>query len=392
MPRTTPPPPIRVRDVVIAIVLAACAELGAVSASQPVWATAMLVVWTVAAPFTRWRWPITTALSACALLGIRACGTELTIAEIVVAVFTAYIARRNLRPVLRDVAAAALVVGDLLALSLVSPVLRGMPLDELLPYLAWSATLLVAAGLFGELRRRAEETAARELEQALQQQRIELEHAMSEQRAFLAREIHDVVTHSLAVMVAQADGGRYCGDGDSALAAKDEALRTIGEVGRESLTQMREVVTLLRAPETRPVAPSPHSLNLDELVRTSRLGGLDVDYAEAGTPPEQLPLATAIATRRMVQEALTNALKHGDSRASLDVTWQDELVVIEVVNTIAAPPSGPSDGHGLRGMRERASLIDATVYTGPAHSNTGAQQWVTELRVPYTAPHPKEQA
>ena len=96
----------------------------------------MLVVWTAAAPFTRWRWPITTALSACALLGIRACSTEITIAEIVVAVFTAYIARRNLRPVLRDFVAAALVVGDLLAHSLVSPVLRSMPLDERLPYLS----------------------------------------------------------------------------------------------------------------------------------------------------------------------------------------------------------------------------------------------------------------
>ena len=174
MPRTTPPSPVRVRDVVIAVALAACAALGAFSASQPVWATAILVVWTVAAPFTRWRWPAATALTAFVLLGIRACGTELTIAEIVVAVFTAYISRRNLRPVLRDVAAAALVVGDLVAHSLVSPVLRSMPLDERLPYLAWSATLLIAAGLFGELRRRAEETAARELEQALQQQRIAL--------------------------------------------------------------------------------------------------------------------------------------------------------------------------------------------------------------------------
>ena len=77
----------------------------------------------------------------------------------------------------------------------------------------------------------------------------------------------------------------------------------------------------------RPVA---HSLSPVLHRAACAVLGLDVDYTEAGTPPEQLPLATAIATRRMVQEALTNALKHGDGRASLDVTWQDELVVIEV--------------------------------------------------------------
>lgn len=379
MPKS-PPPSLRARDVVLAGVLAACALLGVVSASGPVWTIAAGVAWLIFAPFTRWRWPLVTVLVAVALLAVRAMSPLLTVTDIVVATFAAYLVRRNLRTVLRDVMAAVLVLGDIAAISLVSPVLRSMPLDERLPYLAWSVTLLVAAGLFGELRRRTEEAAARELEQALQQQRFELEHAMSEQRAFLAREIHDVVTHSLTVMVAQADGGRYGGPDD-----KDAALRTIGEVGRESLTQMREVVALLRAPESRPVAPSPASLDFDELVRSSRLGGLDVDYTVIGTAPAQLPLATSLAARRVVQEALTNALKHGNGTATLDVAWHSDALVITVTNPFTSTPTH-EQGHGLQGMRERATLIGGSVDVGPSDP----QRWTATLRVPYPAHDTRE--
>lgn len=375
------PSPLRARDVGVAVILVACALIGVISAAGHVWPLLLCVAWVAIAPFARWRWPLSTVLVAVALLAVRAFSPMLSVAEIVVATFAAYITRRNLRPGVRDAMAAALVVGDILALSLVSPALRSLPLDERLPYLAWSATLLVSAGLLGELRRRAEEAATREIEHALQQQQAEFERTMAEQRAFLAREIHDVVTHSLAVIVAQADGGRY---GEPA--AKDEALRTIGEVGRESLTQMREVVALLRAPESRPVEPSPSSLDLDELVRTSQLGGLDVEYTVTGTAPAQLPLATSLAVSRVVQEALTNALKHGDGTATLDVAWHSDALVVTVDNPVSGRPATHA-GHGLRGMRERASLIGGSVQAGPS----GPQRWTTALRVPYPAPDTMEQ-
>lgn len=372
----TPSPKLRTRDFILAGVLAACALLGVVSVSGPVWTIVAGVVWLIIAPFSRWRWPLATVLIAVALLAVRAMSPLLTVTDIVVATFAAYLIRRNLPPVLRDVAATVVIVGDVLALSLVSPALRSMPLDERLPYLAWSVTLLVAAGLFGELRRRTEEAATRELEQALKRQRVELEHAMSEQRAFLAREIHDVVTHSLTVMVAQADGGRYSGPDE-----KDEALRTVGEVGRKSLSQMREVVALLRAPESRPVAPSPASLDIDELVRTSQLGGLDLEYTATGTAPAKLPLATSLAVQRVVQEALTNALKHGDGSAALDVAWHSDALVITVANPFTGAPVEHA-GQGLRGMRERASLIGGSVQAGPS----APQRWTATLQVPYPAP------
>ena len=376
MPPFTARLPIRMRDASIAFVLGVCASLGVLSATRSAWAVVPLLLWAIVAPFSRWRWPTAAVLTAFVLLGMRAFSTNLTVAVIVVGVFTAYIIRRNVRPVLRDFAAIALVTGDLVALSLVSPVPRSMPFEQQLPYLAWSATLLVAAGLFGELRRRTEEAATRELEQALRQQRIELQQAMSEQRAFLAREIHDVVTHSLTVIVAQADGGRYGGD-------CDKALRVIGEVGRESLAQMREVVALLRAPESRSVEPSPVSLDFEELVRTSRLGGLDITYSQTGSAPEQLPLATSLAARRVVQEALTNALKHGDGAALLDVTWEEKQVVIRVNNGFDGTAASLVNGHGLRGMRERAALIGATLQAGPTPTNSGRAEWVTQVRIPY---------
>lgn len=371
----TPSPKLRTRDFILAGVLAACALLGVVSVSGPVWTIVAGVVWLIIAPFSRWRWPLATVLIAVALLAVRAMSPLLTVTDIVMATFAAYLIRRNLPPGLRDVAATVVIVGDVLAISLVSPVLRSMPLDERLPYLAWSVTLLIAAGLFGELRRRTQEAAARELEQALKRQRVELEHAMSEQRAFLAREIHDVVTHSLTVMVAQADGGRY-GEPEE----KDEALRTVGEVGRKSLSQMREVVALLRAPESRPVAPSPASLDIDELVRSIRLGGLDLEYTATGTPPAHLPLATSLAVQRVVQEALTNALKHGDGTATLDVAWHSDALVITVANPFTGAPVEHA-GQGLRGMRERASLIGGSVQAGPSDP----QRWTATLRVPYPA-------
>lgn len=382
MPPKTSQSPFRMRDAGIALVLGVGALPGVLNATGSLWGVVPLLVWVLIAPFARWQWPTMTVLTAFVLLGMHAFSTELTVAVIVVGVFTAYIIRRNVRPFLRDLAAASLVVGDLVALSFVSPALRSMPFAQQLPYLAWSATLLVAAGLFGELRRRTEEAATRELEQALQQQRIELEHAMSAQRAFLAREIHDVVTHSLTVIVAQADGGRYGGD-------SEEALRVIGEVGRKSLGQMREVVTLLRAPESRPVEPLAVSLDFDELVHTSQLGGLNINYSVRGTPPLQLPLATSLTARRVVQEALTNALKHGDGTALLDVEWAERHVVIRVTNSFADTATNRRHGHGLRGMRERAALIGATVQAGPAPNSNGHIEWVTQVEIPY-APQPSD--
>ena len=125
------------------------------------------------------------------------------------------------------------------------------------------------------------------------------------------------------------------------------------------------------------------SLDFEELVRTSRLGGLDITYSQTGSAPEQLPLATSLAARRVVQEALTNALKHGDGAALLDVTWEEKQVVIRVNNGFDGTAASLVNGHGLRGMRERAALIGATLQAGPTPTNSGRAEWVTQVRIPY---------
>ncbi|WP_288750401.1 sensor histidine kinase, partial [uncultured Corynebacterium sp.] len=183
---------------------------------------------------------------------------------------------------------------------------------------------------------------------------------------------HDIVTHSLTVIVAQADGARFAATPE----AKDEALRTIGNVGRDSLRQMRGVVELLRAPEQRPVEPTTQ-LDIDGLVATSRAGGLNVAYTAEGTPPEHLAPATALTVQRIVQESLTNAMKHGTGHAELAVRWGADNVVVEMTNPVA-PGATTRPGHGVEGMRQRAALSGGTVTA----SATPAGTWTTMARIP----------
>lgn len=333
---------------------------------------AALIACSIAAPFIRRRWPLATVAVCAIVLAASALATTLPTGAIGIAMLSAYVLTRHVRSPMRYLAAAVLFAGDVVATTFINPTLSALPLAQRAPYIAWSVTLLVVAFLTGELRRRAEETAAKEVRQQLERQREEFERAAAEQRAHLAREIHDIVTHSLTVIVAQADGARY---GSS----PDEALRTISTVGRESLRQMRGVVGLLRGPESRTVEPLVAELDIDSLIATSRAGGLDIEYEVRGAQPDVLDAGTTLTIHRIVQEALTNALKHGNGHAELAVDWRPHEVLLRVSNCFA-PGSERSlhPGHGLHGMQERASLIDGSVTAAPSNNHT----WVTEARLP----------
>lgn len=358
----------RLRDVVLALALAAMCLISPLAAGFGM-LDAALIACAVAAPFTRRRWTWATIAACVVVLAASAFAADLPTGAIGVAMFTAYIVVRHLPAPERYVAAAALLAGDIAATAIIAPALSVLSLTERAQYIAWSVMLLAVAFLVGELRRRAEETAAKEVQIQLERQREEFEREAAEQRAHLAREIHDIVTHSLTVIVAQADGARYG-------ASPDDALRTISTVGRESLRQMRGVVGLLRGGEQRPVAPLVESLDIDGLVATSRAGGLDIDYSVDGTEPA-LDASTTLTIHRIVQEALTNAMKHGDGTAQLTVSWRPDEVALRLENGVA-PGNAHQHGHGLRGMRERASLIDGTLTSSPSDKHT----WVTEARLP----------
>ena len=139
---------------------------------------------------------------------------------------------------------------------------------------------------------------------------------------------------------------------------------------------MRGVVELLRDPEQRPLEPTTQ-LDIDGLVATSRAGGLNVAYTAEGTPPEHLAPATALTVQRIVQESLTNAMKHGTGHAELAVRWGADNVVVETTNPVA-PGATTRPGHGVEGMRQRAALSGGTVTA----SATPAGTWTTMARIP----------
>lgn len=355
-----------IRNASFAASLVMMCALGVVSSPQAL--SFALLVGALVVPFTRWRWPLATVVGIAAALVVASFSEVLPIGVIALGPFAAYVTRRHLPVPLRDVATAGLLVGDIVAIGFVVPALRELEPTDRIPYVVWSVTLLTVALLFGELRRRADESA----EQELARQRAEFERAAQEQRAHLAREIHDIVTHSLTVIVAQADGARFAATPE----AKDEALHTIGNVGRDSLRQMRGVVELLRDPEQRPLEPTTQ-LDIDGLVATSRAGGLNVAYTAEGTPPEHLAPATALTVQRIVQESLTNAMKHGTGHAELSVRWGADTVVVEMTNPVA-PGATTRPGHGVEGMRQRAALSGGTVTA----SATPAGTWTTTAWIP----------
>lgn len=362
------PRAVRIRNAGMAAFMLVPCLVGLLPDSRQLVVGLALLACAVAAPFTRWRWPLETFAAILAVLIPAAFCNSLPVGTIAVAPFAAYIARRHLPAPHRDIATGALLLGDAAATAFVIPALTALEPAERLPYVFWSIILLTVALLFGELRRRAEETA----EQELARQRAEFEREAQEQRAHLAREIHDIVTHSLTVIVAQADGARF---GDGTLETKDTALRTIASVGRDSLRQMRGVVELLRNTGPRPVEPLAE-LDIDRLVATCRAGGLQVDYTVKGTPPKDLAPVTALTVQRIVQESLTNAMKHGTGSANLTVSWGDDVKVL--VSNPVAPGAVSQPGHGVEGMKQRASLVGGNVTTSLGATGT----WATEARIP----------
>ncbi len=232
--------------------------------------------------------------------------------------------------------------------------------------------------------------------QQLEERAAQLEHdrdreaklAVSNERTRIAREIHDVVAHGLSIMIVQADGGLYAADASPEQAKK--ALATIGDTGRASLTEMRKMLGLLKQdaqPELDPNQPRPQPgiSSLPELIDNVRQTGLSVDYQVTGTPRD-LPALLGLTAYRIVQEGLTNTLKHAGPRAHTSVLLDYGREMLTVVVTDdgrgagLAPGSDP--GHGLIGMRQRASISGGTVNAGPKVG--GGYEVIA--RLPYNLP------
>lgn len=212
--------------------------------------------------------------------------------------------------------------------------------------------------------------------------------AASAERARIAREMHDVVAHSLAIVVAQADGGRYAARADPQAAVA--ALETIGETARGALADTRRILGVLRGEAASDTAPQPGLVALDELVATVRESGLDVEVVTWGRPVPLRPAAD-LAVYRVCQESLTNVLKHagapGVVRARVDIAWHPEALVVQIDDDgRGAAASDDGAGNGLLGMRERISLFSGGLECGPRSGGGWRVKATLPLAVIATAP------
>ncbi len=190
--------------------------------------------------------------------------------------------------------------------------------------------------------------------------------AAADERARIARELHDVIAHNLSVMVAQADGGRYVFD--AAPEKSRQALTEIGATGRQALSEMSHLLGVLRADPAAPAfAPSPRVAEIPRLVAQAREAGMRVAHTVEGAA---LPVTggLSVAVYRIVQEALTNVRKHAGPGAAAEVRLRygpDELLVHVTDDGRGTLSGAPCAGHGLAGMRERAAMYGGTVRTEP---------------------------
>jgi signal transduction histidine kinase len=219
---------------------------------------------------------------------------------------------------------------------------------------AWAAGRAVRAGrAYAEgLREQAERRAELKVDQA--------RRAVAEERLGIARELHDVVAHSMSVVAVQAGVGRYVIDDNPAEAAK--ALAAIETTSRATLREMRQLLGMLRDGTPGEMLAAPGLADVPDLAGRA---GLQVDMAVRGMP-RQLPAGVDLAAFRIVQEALTNVVKHaGTDHGRVVVTYLPEEVAIEVIDDGAGSDGTCGDGHGLIGMRERVALYGGEFSAGP---------------------------
>jgi signal transduction histidine kinase len=241
--------------------------------------------------------------------------------------------------------------------------------DYVFPTVIFAITAAVARGL----RHRA--LLAREL--ALRNERLEVEReaqaatAVADERRRIARELHDVVAHSVSVMVVQSGAARRVLDDDP-----DQAMEALGEVernGRQALSELRRLLGLMRDGDDGAAArePQPTLAGIDDLIRRARDAGLPTELRHEGKP-FALPMGCDLAAYRVVQEALTNSLKHAGAGAHAKVLlrWTGKELELDITDTgnglaAAGPDLDRPLGQGLVGMRERVALCGGDMQAGP---------------------------
>ena len=193
------------------------------------------------------------------------------------------------------------------------------------------------------------------------------------ERTRIAREMHDIIAHSLTAIIAQSDGGRYAARKDPQQAVT--ALETIGGTGREALVQMRQLLSVLREDDSRTLEVAPGLTGIPSLVASAERDGLRVDFRQEGEP-RAVGESAGLTIYRIVQEGLTNILKHaGRTDALVVFEWNSRDMEIRIDN---APGNGlvdtaevDGDGRGLSGIAERARVLGGSARWGESHEYRG---------------------
>jgi signal transduction histidine kinase len=310
----------------------------------------------------RRRWPGSAftlmALAQCGLVVLRTQPSANVLAWLVAPYSAAAYATRRVQLIIAGGTAVALV---LLGLPVGHDTQRGNAIELIVVGAgAWIAGTVV----------RSRRGAAQEVrERAYRLEREREEHARqvaAQERLRIARELHDIVAHKLSIVVVQAQAAQRVNDSDRAVGL----MVSVEETGRSALEEMRRLLGVLRLSAEEPDAsleqPQPGLAALDSLLDQIRAAGLPVTLTLSGDPV-RLPDALDLSTYRILQEALTNALKHaGPADASVHLQYGNDQVEVTVTdNGQGAPASVPGSGHGLTGMRERATLLGGALEAGP---------------------------
>lgn len=244
--------------------------------------------------------------------------------------------------------AAGLFTGDLESVMLLpgTAVFTGLVIQ-----LVAALAVLGLSWTLGQLTRSWAAARESRRDRAAAEERILVE----QERNRIARDMHDVVAHSLAVVIAQADGARY----SQSAPTMDAALATIAATSRSALADVRLLLGQLR--HHQEAGPQPMLGDLDALIEQVRDSGLSVQQVVEGRPVG-LPTGHQLALYRIAQEALTNALRHGDPSGitTVRLVWASETIELSVSNRVAGASEPFVPGHGLTGMRERALLVGGT--------------------------------
>ena len=244
--------------------------------------------------------------------------------------------------------------------------------------------LVVAAQVLGDSRRQRSQAIAERDATRHAMAETQRDQVIMEERARIARELHDVVAHHVSVIAVQAETARLTTP--EMPEEGKERLAAIGQTARDSLTELRRLLGVLRADGSPEAArsPQPGLGRLAELIDSARTAGTPVRLTLEGdvTP---LPPGVDLTAYRIVQEALTNARRHAPG-ASVDVTlgYEEDALRLRVSDDGPGPPAADTSGHGLLGMQERATMVGGRLTTGPGDDGG----FVVEAELPLSRPAP----